>query len=1520
MKAVNKFLFVLCTLLIFGEGNVWANTAQQKEKDLKKSRTWYGNHATFTLSGDNGNNNALNAINVNANRQVTISWNVNSGSTINVTKLKLWIGHNGMVNPFKWVDCDLYINSSKAGSFGTIINEEREYSGYSLGNNDSFVFYPSRDINLYGVEITYTITPNAPTVSPSTKSVDVTLDASSPTTIDYASCFSTSETHYTELIKYAFASNPNSKGVMSGNNFYATAAGTYTIYAYIDAKKDCHVQSANSSNLTITVNRRNSVTSFSNKTIGVTVNGGEKVYATFPEKDDNRTITYTITKGEGEWANKDDDAHIESGNKFYATAAGVYTIHAAAAANTRYKAISSDFTVTVNRVDQALSWDNESDINENLNIKAGTTYGIKATATSGLNVTYETSNSSYLAVNNGTTATTANGCTLSAVEKFDGTITLTASQPGNKQYEAATSIIKEFRVWNKYTPALYPSDTWATAAITTTCKVGAQYTVRVDKVSPGLGSDDTSDFYFTVSPAGSIHAERVGNIITITAWEEANATITFIQQENESIFGNSWSYNFAISKHEPTIAVPSNQTLLVDGSYTASALDYTNVPKNIPDSGATNHDFYYTINHELSTSYNRSDVVITFNPTTKQIVAQNAGTATITIVQKSTREYSYKTASFTITVNKYDNEILNTYSWAKVDQANWTQKMGFETGAYVSFYSKNSEVGAPHIQVLPKTGRTIATFWPDSVGDPKGDAIWALWNVGEATWEVSQPENYKYKAAHAKTLKVLVDIDDNPDHCQCNLLEKVWSVDNEKVNTASAIDSLGFGGVGDSISFWIKSRGTSFGNQLEYRFFTDGAWGGWTQETAKSTSDYNKVPTDSAFIALGQGEHNTTAVQFKESGIVIKTDNPYVNSIRVKRKRWFKIQDKAGKSAKEITSLPEMKRFVDDDTVKVTFYVNFSTCDSILKVASNDDHVTFRNNLVKDTASYITAPVTTNGFSEITAVTVYYYSDEVEEKTVTITIYTQFENKFITIPVKTEGYIFKGTNDDQWTEAKNWNVGRVPNAKHDVTIEAAAVVSAEQAVRSMDITTGSVTIAPQGGLTIGAGGVKGASAEKLILKAGTEGKTKGQTGYLRISPEYKGTMPQATVELFSIGYYNMKSTEENVAAWQYVGVPVQTSDLARTFFKSSWVYTWDEEHGNWINQWNSLVMLPFVGYATTQYKKPEGALITFTGSITPDQVREAPVYANGETVEQGCNVLANSFTAPIDITKFSTSDFSEGVNPTIYIFNTGSRKDVEKKSVEEVEDATRIPGQYVHIPVYNVEPLKSVYDGLPTTIAPMQGFCIKTTKNGTVTMDYNRLVWNGDYTENKNRPLHAPKKTVETSTLGSLCIALSANGWNDNLYMLESVSYDKAYEAGYDAPKMESGEFNIFAIEGDQQLAVDATNNMVGTHIGVRAGEETTYSMSFSHMKSEHELLFFDSETNEVIDIYDGLEYTFNVEPNTTITERFIILEREKTPEVTTAIENAAANSVKVKKFIKDNQLYILKNGVLYNATGARVH
>ncbi len=519
--------------------------------------------------------------------------------------------------------------------------------------------------------------------------------------------------------------------------------------------------------------------------------------------------------------------------------------------------------------------------------------------------------------------------------------------------------------------------------------------------------------------------------------------------------------------------------------------------------------------------------------------------------------------------------------------------------------------------------------------------------------------------------------------------------------------------------------------------------------------------------------------------------------------------------------------------------------------------------------------------------------------------------------------IFEGTVDEDSHNESNWT--KWPAADDDVLINAPMIITgAEMKVKSLTINwvhgehgQPAVTVAPDGGLTVGEGGIDGAVKDNLLLKAGSEGETKGQTGFLRIHPNSAELMPEATVEMFSIGYYDKSSDEENIAAWQYVGSPVVMTNLAKTVFTRSWIYSYVESEDSWVNNRSTLVMQPFVGYATTQYDSADGKLMVYKGDLVEND-KEYTLNLDFTDTEHGCNVLANSFTAPIDIAQFSTEDFSEGVDPTIYIFNTGSRTDAHQ--TVDIAEKAEAKGQYLAVPVNNVDAMKAAYK-YPTVIAPMQGFCIKTEKEGTVTLNYERLVWNGNYSEHPNTPLRTPKKAVNLSTLGSLCVTISANGWSDNLYMLESDSYDKAFEAGYDAAKMNSGEFNVFAVEGESRLAVDATNNIIGTYVGVRTGEETTYTLSFSHLMTNNELFLLDKETNEIVDIYDGVEYTFYAEPNSEITDRFQILGREKTPEVTTAIEEAADNNgTKVHKFIKDNQLYILKNGVLYNATGARVY
>ena len=895
-----------------------------------------------------------------------------------------------------------------------------------------------------------------------------------------------------------------------------------------------------------------------------------------------------------------------------------------------------------------------------------------------------------------------------------------------------------------------------------------------------------------------------------------------------------------------------------------------------------------------------------------------AGTVELKLTQAASVSYNAGWTTKTITINKRENAISNTYKWRDDNHTAWTERLSFETGAYVSFYSNNKDVGAPVIRVIPKTGTEFATFYPDSVtvDDENGDFFWSLWNVGVATWEVSQPENYKYKAAAAKTFEIVVNINNDPTKCSCNIYEESHKWGEERI--ASEIDSIGFGAVGDTLHFDIFRNGLA-GNTAKYSLYTENGWSSTTNVSSESLSEYTHYgPID--LTTNG----NTTAVRFAPSHNMewwgSDTDDPYINNIRVTRRRWMKI---LRDSKTEITSLPKMERIVDADTAYAIFYVDFSTCDSLVKIASDDAHVTFGGKTNRDTISENPSSNTKRGYTEQDEVIVRYYSDVPEEKTVTITIYTEYENKTITVKVKTIGYVFEGKTDDDWTKASNWNVNKVPTEINDVTIEAAALVSTEQSVRSMDITTGSVTIAPQGGLTVGKGGISGATENNLILKADADvdSKTKGQTAYLRISPEYKGAMPRATVELFSIAYYNMKATDRNnEATWQYVGSPMVGGAAARPTYPKSMLYDWSETTGKWTNNLRDLILQPFTGYATSQYRDPNGMLISNKGQLVANQNVVLNLTYTEKSATPGCNVFANSYSAPIDITRIDTTDFSEGVEATIHLFNTGS-----KVNIQEIKDTKSIDvkaaGQYLSIPVKNAIVLATEFQ-YPTVIPSMQGFYVNTNKAGTLTLDYSKLVWNS---AKPNIPLRVKANYSEHAPItASLMMTLSTDSMMDNLFLLESEDYAASYENGYDALKMNSGEFNIFAVEGDDHLSVDATDRIKGTRIGVRTGAKMVYTLYLSRVRTDRELLLFDNETNEITNIYEGLEYTFNAEPDTIITDRFQILEREKEvpeiTEVTTAIKNAEKQGVKVNKFIKDNQLYILKNGVLYNATGARVH
>jgi len=325
-------------------------------------------------------------------------------------------------------------------------------------------------------------------------------------------------------------------------------------------------------------------------------------------------------------------------------------------------------------------------------------------------------------------------------------------------------------------------------------------------------------------------------------------------------------------------------------------------------------------------------------------------------------------------------------------------------------------------------------------------------------------------------------------------------------------------------------------------------------------------------------------------------------------------------------------------------------------------------------------------------------------------------------------------------------------------------------------------------------------------------------------------------------------------------------------------------------------------------------LISYSGKLIGNKATITVDLAYTDS-EHGENVVANSYTAPIDITNFEDADFVN-LEKVVYLFNTGSRKDAEKLLTKGVAETTNAPGQYLPIPIGSARAMKSSF-GTITTISPMQGFSVKAnTKGAKLTFDYNKLVWNGT---SANAPLRVKARNDEASLSGALCISIWSNGWTDNLYMIESDEYAISYENGYDATKQMSGAFNVFAIEDNDQLSVDATNSLIGTRVGVRTGDETAYTFVFSHLQTEDGLALYDAETDQTIDINEGTEYTFFAEPNVMVNDRFRIIERAEIPAITTGVGNVKNNDAKAVKFIKEDQIYILKNGVLYNATGAVV-
>ncbi len=528
-------------------------------------------------------------------------------------------------------------------------------------------------------------------------------------------------------------------------------------------------------------------------------------------------------------------------------------------------------------------------------------------------------------------------------------------------------------------------------------------------------------------------------------------------------------------------------------------------------------------------------------------------------------------------------------------------------------------------------------------------------------------------------------------------------------------------------------------------------------------------------------------------------------------------------------------------------------------------------------------------------------------------------------------YTGSGTRGDGlWSTAANWHpaYNAVPKPLQAVRVDKPCEVDVtnahcssirlrKDAVRGWN---GNLTINSDASLTVtdGIKEVRGknymttypSAASDLVIQANTTSQN-GSLAFGNSEDEL-----QATVEYYSLAKDANVSGKKPV--WQYIGIPITDRPQAIDAYHAAWMCSWESEgnvSSNWVWVENEDRIVPFKGYCITQQASKK---YIHVGALCAPDKKEFPLYYFTSEDGPGFNMFANSWVAPIDIAKMKAEDF-DGAEPTIYVYNTGSREQYNGGGLPSTDGTNIGAGQFNAVPVNSAPYLSGALTKIPT----MQGFFVKASKAGTLTLDYDRICFNStDYTttaETMRAPRRATKEAAEEQIVPEVMrVDVSSARFGDRVYILSHPEFSEAFDLGWDGTKQE-GDENVpmlAYVQGNKLLAVAAIETPEGQYLSFRAGEDSIYTFTFDY---EGETIYlYDRLADEAVEIRTGNTYTFRA-TNKTAAERFLITATP--PRTPTQVETVGAEprSEKAEKIIHENKLMILYHGAVYDAQGARV-
>ncbi|MBR4154722.1 MAG: T9SS type A sorting domain-containing protein, partial [Paludibacteraceae bacterium] len=240
-------------------------------------------------------------------------------------------------------------------------------------------------------------------------------------------------------------------------------------------------------------------------------------------------------------------------------------------------------------------------------------------------------------------------------------------------------------------------------------------------------------------------------------------------------------------------------------------------------------------------------------------------------------------------------------------------------------------------------------------------------------------------------------------------------------------------------------------------------------------------------------------------------------------------------------------------------------------------------------------------------------------------------------------------------------------------------------------------------------------------------------------------------------------------------------------------------------------------------------------------------YTPSDDPDCGFNLLANSYTAPIDITKLTEDDFVNA-DACIVLYNTGTYAQWEAEQGNSGEQ----PGQLTVIPVEIVGATD-----LPKTIPSMQAFFVMAKEGGgTFTVDYETDVLGAT---NMNNQMRAPQARDEFNVLK---IMIEGENTRDRLYLLENKNTTNEYDNGYEARKIFDAPrgHQMYATCQYGYASIDCSESFIGQTIGLKGdseGEQLTISFDTDRLEYYNSLYLYDKATGKYVNITAGEKYTF---------------------------------------------------------------